>query len=189
LQIKGHSENSKIHLDLGKAPVAESLVLFVRLGLAVVHRVLLHAHERGIGVGLGVAVAEAHRVQFVFIFLQLLLMLLQLVHGLLALPGLFLVLLGALGEPVVLLVHLVYELLQMLGVYGIRHCPFLLGRGVVLADLLQHTLYLLLQFRLVRQGDLLPDERVLLATDSIFVPSMYCTARLTWPSATIIFTT
>ena len=92
-------------------------------------------------------------------------MLLQLVHGLLALPGLFLVLLGALGEPAVLLVHLVYELLQMLRVYGIRRRPFFLGRGVVLGDALvdlpQHTLYLLLQFRLVRQGGLLPNERVL----------------------------
>ena len=92
--VKGEEgrKGRRVHRVPVESEVGDVLILcsylkiIAGLGLAVVHRVLLHAHERGVRVGLGVAVAGAHSVQLIFIFLQLLLMLLQIVHCLLALP-------------------------------------------------------------------------------------------------------
>ena len=73
-RAEGGYQGERVAGVLEQAEVKDELVfrpylqVVARLGLPVVHRVLLHAHERGVGVGFGVGVAAAEDAQFPVIF-------------------------------------------------------------------------------------------------------------------------
>ena len=138
------------------------LYIVARFRLSVVHRVLLHAHERGIGIRLGITVSGAEGFEMLLIFLQLLLVFLQfLCHFFLCL-GRLLFSLGLSGQLPVLLVQFLYLLGKQLAVYSLWHG--LCIRDVVLCYaflyLREYVLYLLLKLRLVLLNGLLPDKGI-----------------------------
>ena len=131
------------------------------LGLSVVHRILLQAHEGGIGIGLGVGVALAHRFQVLVILSQLLRLLLQLLCLLLPLLMLLFLFLGdrlrlRSKGGVELGGHRVKQLGRKLHLILLR-CIVL---GYHLVYLLKQHAYLLLQSGTVLLHRLAPDEGV-----------------------------
>ena len=133
-----------------------------RLGLPVVHRILLHAHERRLRVGLAVGVALAKRVKVPVVLGKLVAHLLQLLHLLLlTTAGLFLLRALRRGLLIQRLAQFGGNLSQGLG----GEADGLLAGGVVLRYRLVHLgekdPYLLHQLLAVPLHGLAPDEGVL----------------------------
>ena len=111
-----------VHLHVHYILVLGSYLYVVpRLRLPVVHRILLHAHERGVRIRLGIAVARTEGFYMLLVFLKLLLVPLQfLCHLLLSLGRTPLFFRLARQLPV-LLVKFLNLSCKQLAVYGIRH--------------------------------------------------------------------
>ena len=140
--VGGIGEQGKVGDEL---VFGRDLKIVSRLGLAVVHGVFLHAHERGVGVGLGHGVALADLFKTAVIFLELVAMLLQFLYLLLLSATLLLLLIIHRGG---LCRECVFEFTDK-GIKGfgselhrLRLCSFILRYNLVY--LLQKDAYFLL---------------------------------------------
>ena len=159
-RVAGVGEQAEVHQEL---VLGGDLQVVAGLGLPVVHRVLLHAHERGVLVRLGHRVAFAQLlkapvvlVEFVALLLQLLGLSLEFTQ-----PGLLSLVLCLLSRSAL---DGAAQFLAYLRQLGRRELHRLVLRGILLGDgivyLAQKCTYLLLQSCPVLHHRLLPDEGV-----------------------------
>ena len=152
-----------VHLHVHYILVLRSYLYVISgLRLAVVHCVLLHAHECGIGIRLGIAVAGTECLEMLLVLLQFLLMLLQFPDHLRLCPGCLLLVLCLTGLLSVLLIQFLYLSGKKLAVNDIGH-----GVGILSVVLCYAFIYLRedvpdLPFKLclVLLYGLLPDKGV-----------------------------